>query len=189
MGGMTLMSLAAQFPETLEDRVQGVAFVATSAGDLSSEFLGLPPRAAARAEAIATGIRPTGAVMGRFMQQARYTDLNFALTKRGSFGPGAPNSLNLFTVAMLNATPMDTVAAFLPTLLAHDLHDALKVLDDVPVWIVCGDADVMTPVSHSEKLMELLPDARGTILPDTGHMIMLEREHEVTEGIRRLAFR
>lgn len=189
MGGMTLMSLAAQFPETFEDRVRGVAFVATSAGDLSSEFLGLPPRAAARAEAIATGIRPTGAVMGRFMQQARYTDLNFALTKRGSFGPGAPNSLNLFTVAMLNATPMDTVVAFLPTLLAHDLHDALKVLDDVPVWIVCGDADVMTPVSHSEKLMELLPEAQGTILPDTGHMIMLEREHEVTEGIRRLAFR
>ena len=157
--------------------------------DLSSEFLGLPPRAAARAEMVAKGIRPTGPVMDRFMQQARYTDLNFALTKRGSFGPHAPNSLNLFTVAMLNATPMETVVAFLPSLLAHDLYDALKVLVDVPVWIVCGDADVMTPISHTKKLMELLPNAEGVILPKTGHMIMLEREEEVTEGIRRLAFR
>ena len=188
MGGMTVMSLAAQFPDTFEDRVKAVAFVATSAGDLSTEFLGLPPGAAARARTIATSIHPTGAVVGRFMQQARYTDLNFPITKRGSFGPGAPNSLNLFTVAMLNATPVDTVVAFLPTLLSHDLYDALKVLDDVPVWIVCGEADVMTPISHTKKLMELLPHAEATILPETGHMIQLERQDEVTEGIRRLAF-
>lgn len=186
MGGMTIMSLAAQFPETFDDRVRSVSLVATSAGDLSSEFLGLPPRTAARAEAVARGIRPTGQVMDRFMQQARYTDLNFALTKRGSFGPGAPNSLNLFTVAMLNATPMETVVAFLPSLLAHNLYDALKPLDEVPVWIVCGDADVMTPISHTKKLMELLPNAEGEIWPDVGHMIMLEREVDVTEGIRRI---
>jgi len=46
----------------------------------------------------------------------------------------------------------------------------------------------MTPVSHTKKLLELLPNAEGTILPETGHMIQLERQDEVTEGIRRLAF-
>ncbi len=188
MGGMTVMSLAAQFPETFDTRVKAAAFVSTSAGDLTSDFLGLPPRMAARAEAMASTIPRNRVVLGQFMQRARYTDLNFALTKRGSFGPGAPNSLNLFTVAMLNQTPMETVVAFLPGLMAHNLYDALKVPDDIPVWIVVGESDVLTPVAHTEKLLELMPNATSTIIPATGHMIQLERNEEVTEGIRRLAF-
>jgi pimeloyl-ACP methyl ester carboxylesterase len=187
MGGMTIMALAAQFPEMFEERVTGVAFVATSAGDLSTKFLGLPPSMAERAQALAAGVRPNKLLLGP-VQRARYTDLNFAVTKRGSFGSHAPNSLNLFTVAMLNATPLETVVDFLPTLLAHNLYDALKVLNDVPVWIVVGRSDLLTPVAHTTKLMELLPHADHVILPDTGHMIQLERNEEVTEGIRRLAF-
>ena len=187
MGGMTVMSLAAQFPETFE-RVRGVALVATSAGELSANFVGLSPATTERAQAaLAAGFRPHRLVLGS-VQRARYTDLNFALTKRGSFGPGAPNSLTLFTLAMLNATPMETVVDFLPTLLSHNLYESLKVLDDVPVWIIVGDDDVLTPVKHTTKLMDLLPHAKHVILPDTGHMIQLERNEEVTEGIRRLAF-
>ena len=64
---------------------------------------------------------------------------------------------------------METVVDFLPSLLAHDLHDSLKALDGIPGYIVCGEDDVMTPVSHTRKLMELLPDARGVILPTRGH--------------------
>jgi pimeloyl-ACP methyl ester carboxylesterase len=187
MGGMTIMALAAQFPETFLDRVKGVAFVATSAGELSTDFLGLPPGMAKRAEALAAGVRPNRVLLGP-VQRARYTDLNFAVTKRGSFGRHAPNSLALFTLAMLNATSLETVVDFLPTLLAHNLYDALKVLDEVPVWIVVGESDLLTPVAHTTRLMELLPHAESTILPDTGHMIELERNEEVTEGIRRLAF-
>lgn len=188
MGGMTVMSLSSGFPDTIRDRVKGVAFVATSAGDLSSDFMRLPPRMAAHANALVANIAPNRLLLGPVMQQARYTDLNFALTKRGSFGTKAPNSLNLFTVSMLNDTSMETVVAFLPTLMAHDLYDALKVLDEIPVWIVVGEADLLTPVAHAEKLMELLPNAKATIIPDTGHMIQLERQEEITEGIRRLAF-
>lgn len=188
MGGMTLMSLAAQFPETFDTRVRAAAFVATSAGSLTTDFLGLPPRMAARAEVMANGMPRNRVAMGQLMQRARYTDLNFALTKRGSFGPGAPNSLNLFTVAMLNNTPMETVIAFLPTLMSHNLYDALKVPDDIGVWIVVGESDVLTPVAHTEKLAELMPNATTRIIPETGHMIQLERNEEITEGIRRLAF-
>lgn len=188
MGGMTVMSLAVQFPETFESRVKSAAFVSTSAGDLTGDFLGLPPRMAARAEAMAGSIPRNRVVLGQLMQRARYTDLNFVVTKRGSFGPGAPNSLNLFTVAMLNNTPMETVVAFLPSLMAHNLYDALKVPDEIPVWIVVGENDVITPVAHTQKLMELMPKANSTIIAGTGHMIPLERNEEITEGIRRLAF-
>lgn len=188
MGGMTVMSFGALFPDEFDKRVAGIGLVATSAGHLSAEFLGLPTNVAHRASNAASGIKPNRVLMGSLMNQLRLTDLNFMLTKRASFGPGAPNSLNTFTLAMLNATPMETVVDFLPSLLAHDLHDALKVMDDVPGYIVCGEDDVMTPVAHTRKLMELLPEARGVILPDTGHMIQLEAHDEVTDGIRRLAF-
>jgi pimeloyl-ACP methyl ester carboxylesterase len=188
MGGMTVMSFGALFPDGFDERVASVSLVATSAGHLSAEFLGLPSNVAHRAGSAASGIKPNKVLMGSLMQQLRLTDLNFMLTRRASFGPDAPNSLNTFTLAMLNATPMETIVDFLPSLLAHDLHDALKVMDGVPAFIVCGEDDVMTPVSHTRKLMELLPQARGVILPDTGHMIQLERHDEVTDGIRRLAF-
>lgn len=187
MGGMTIMSLAAQFPDTFE-RVRGVALVATSAGELSAKYLTRSPVLAERLQAVVAGSKGDGFLFSQ-IQRARYTDLNFALTKRGSFGSNAPNSLTLFTLAMLNATPMETVVDFLPTLLAHNLYDGLKVLDDVPVWIIVGEDDLLTPVKHTTKLMELLPHAKHVILDDTGHMIQLERNEEVTEGIRRLAFR
>ncbi len=189
MGGMTVMSVGAQFPELFVDgRVSGYALVATSAGHLSTDFLGLPAGVASRAGTAAAGIRPNRVLMGSMVDQVRTTDLNFTLTKRASFGPGAPNSLNTFTLAMINGTPMETIVDFLPSLLAHDLHDALKAMADVPGYIVCGEDDVMTPVSHTRTLMELLPTARGVILPATGHMILLERHEEVTDGIARLAF-
>jgi pimeloyl-ACP methyl ester carboxylesterase len=188
MGGMTVMSLAAQFPEMFVDRVRAVGLVATSAGHLTTDFLGLHPVLAKRASTLASGVRPNRVLMGSVAQKVRTTDLNFMVTKRGSFGPGAPNSLNRFMMQMLNGTSMETVVDFLPTLLAHDLRDSLKAMTDVPVSIVCGTHDVLTPQSHTRTLMELLPNAHGEILPGVGHMVQLERPREVTEGIERLAF-
>ena len=42
MGGMSVMSLAAEHPELFGTRVLGVGFVGTSAGDLAEVTLGLP---------------------------------------------------------------------------------------------------------------------------------------------------
>ena len=189
MGGMTIMALAAQFPTTIEQRVTGVGLVATSAGNLTADFLGLPAGLAGRAQTAVTSSAPRRIRTGPLVQQARYTDLNFALTKRISFGRGAPNSLNEFTLQMLNATAVETVVDFLPTLLTHDKHQALDVLKGVPAFVTCGDVDVLTPPSHSLRIAGSLADVQVEILDNTGHMIQLERHEQVTEGIRRLAFR
>lgn len=188
MGGMTIMAFAEQFPDTVAEQVNGVALIATSCGNISSDFLGLPAGLARRTQSRLTKFDPARRGVGTVVDRARYTDLNFALTKRGSFGHGAPNSLNRFTVDMLNATTMDTVVDFLPTLLALDKLTALKVLRDVPVWVVCGDCDILTPPEHTLIIEKELPGARAQILENTGHMIQLERNEEITEGIRRLAF-
>lgn len=188
MGGMTIMALAAQFPETIAERFAGVGFVATSSGQLSGDFLGLPAPIAGLAQDAIAGASPGRVRTGPWVQRVRYTDLNFAVTKHVSFGPGAPNSLNQFTVQMLNGTSMDTAVDFLPTLLAHDKSEALKRFHGVPALVVCGDVDVLTPPSHSRRIVQALPDAALSVLPGTGHMIQLERAEQITEGIRRLAF-
>ncbi len=188
MGGMTIMALADQFPETVRSRVVGVGFVATSAGDVSANFLGLPADIVGRAQTALTGANASRIRTGPLVQQVRYTDLNFAITKRASFGRGVPNSLNEFTVQMLNATPMETVVDFLPTLFAHDKVHALKAFDGIPALVICGDVDVLTPPSHTLRIGRTLSDADVQILENTGHMIQLERHEQVTEGIRRLAF-
>ncbi|MDI5982853.1 alpha/beta fold hydrolase, partial [Amycolatopsis magusensis] len=42
MGGMTIMALAERHPELVSRRVAGVAFVATSSGEMNRLTLGLP---------------------------------------------------------------------------------------------------------------------------------------------------
>lgn len=188
MGGMTIMGLADQFPDTIAEAVQGVALVATSAGNLSPRALSLSAGVSSRAHRAVASPRLARRAGEPWIQGARYTDLNFLVTRRASVGPKAPNSLSRFTLEMLNATPMDTVLDFVPALMAHDKHDALKLLRDTPVFVTVGESDVLTPLSHTLRILDALPNARSSVLPDTGHMIQLERADEVTAGIEGLVF-
>jgi pimeloyl-ACP methyl ester carboxylesterase len=56
----------------------------------------------------------------------------------------------------------------------------------VPVEILVGDSDRLTPQRHSEKLAEVLPDAALDIVPRTGHMLPSERPHLVADAVQRL---
>lgn len=188
MGGMTVMALADQFPEVVQDRVTGVGLVSTSSGDLSMDFARLPADLRRRVEAGINSRQPGRVPFEMLIEQVRRTDLNYALTRRGSFGSPAPVSLNDFMIRMVNGTTMETVLDFLPTLMAHDKLDALKVLRDVPAFVTCGAVDVLTPPSHTRRISEELPDARTAVVPETGHMIQLERPEHITREIERIAF-
>ena len=61
----------------------------------------------------------------------------------------------------------------------------------IPVEVVCGTADVMTPVSLSEDLARLIPGAHLTRLEGVGHMSLLEAPEPLAEalaGLWRRAF-
>ena len=51
-----------------------------------------------------------------------------------------------FMTRMIGETPVDVVAEFFPTLTSHDKLTALGVLSNLPVVIVCGADDLVTPV-------------------------------------------
>jgi pimeloyl-ACP methyl ester carboxylesterase len=49
----------------------------------------------------------------------------------------------------------------------------------VPTCIICGDEDRMTPPRYSEYLSQKIYDALLQIIPNTGHMVMIEQPEEV----------
>lgn len=61
--------------------------------------------------------------------------------------------------------------------------DSTPVLSQiaVPVSIVVGECDVLTPVSASQYIQEHIPDAALQIIPNSGHLVPFEAADEVTK--------
>ena len=64
----------------------------------------------------------------------------------------------------------------------HGLETAAKV--GVPVTLVLGERDVMTPAKAGRALADALADARVVALKGAGHMLMAERPDEVLAALR-----
>jgi pimeloyl-ACP methyl ester carboxylesterase len=70
---------------------------------------------------------------------------------------------------LLEETPLTVTAAYYATLIEHDEVASLEVLRRVPVTVLVGDADRLTPVSHSRLMAEALGDAAElVVVPGAG---------------------
>ncbi len=77
------------------------------------------------------------------------------------------------------------------TLASLGKHDAWDVLPEVrvPVALVTGDRDMLTPLTAAERMRSLLPDATLTVLPGGTHYTPLEFPEDVCAAIERLLAR
>ena len=57
-----------------------------------------------------------------------------------------------------------------------------------PVMVICGADDKMTPQVQAQFLVAHLPNAHLEILPEAGHMVMLEQPHAVAERLINFLF-
>ncbi len=55
-----------------------------------------------------------------------------------------------------------------------DIRNQLEKID-IPTWICVGEQDQMTPVKFSEYLLNAIQNATLDIVPEAGHMVMLEQ--------------
>ncbi len=53
----------------------------------------------------------------------------------------------------------------------------------VPTLILCGSADRMTPVKYSQYLHEQIAGSQLVVVPDAGHMVMLEQPRLVARAV------
>jgi pimeloyl-ACP methyl ester carboxylesterase len=186
MGGMTIMAFAEQYPEWFGKRVRGVALISTSAGLFDKARLGLPSlvaRASAPFFPLWGGAARLG---GGAIDKARLaaSDLAWLLTRRYGFGETRPSpSLVTFVESMISETSVETVTKYLHTLYTHNRFPALSALRGVPVLVLVGTKDYLTPVTHSEEILKRLPDAQLVKIDNSGHVVMLEKADEVNAAL------
>lgn len=185
MGGMATMALAERHPTLFKNRIAAVGLVATSSGGLSDVTLGLP-RWIAR----------------RVMAAERRLDKKFAASSKPTlgrpagpglrwllFGAAAPKADIKATAAQVGRCHPASMAGFRESLNVHERRAALAVLRGVPVTIMAGGADRLTPLPHARVIADELPAAQLTIYPQAGHMLPYERDVEVTAHIQALISR
>ncbi|HSK15936.1 MAG TPA: alpha/beta fold hydrolase [Gaiellaceae bacterium] len=102
------------------------------------------------------------------------------------FPPGADPEVVARARELALAQPVDGLVASLETL--RDRPDSRPTLAtiDVPVLLVVGEEDELTPPADAEAMAEELVASRLVRLPGAGHLTPLERPAEVTREL--LAF-
>jgi pimeloyl-ACP methyl ester carboxylesterase len=186
MGGMTIMAFAEEYPEWFGGRVTGVVLISTSAGLIDKTKLGLPTLVA-RASAPFFGVWGGAArIGGGAIDRARVasSDLAWLLTRRYGFGDDRPSaSLVTFVEQMNSKTSVETLTKYLRTLYTHNRFPALSALRGVPVLVIVGTKDYLTPVTHSEEILRHLPEAELVKVDNSGHVVMLEKADDVNAAM------
>lgn len=70
--------------------------------------------------------------------------------------------------------------------LACDGFDQSERLGEIEAQalVLCGELDRMTPVRNAQFLTDHLPNARLQVIPEAGHMVMLEHPLQVAAALR-----
>ena len=111
-----------------------------------------------------------------------------------SFGPQAPASLKVTTLKRLSAIRQTSLYGDLIACDRFDVSDRLDTLwnirpepstlnarDEMPVLVMCGTDDKLTPVHFSETLASRIPGAALQILDEASHMLILEQPQRLAK--------
>jgi len=188
MGGMTIMSLAAQHPELFGTQVKAVALMNTSAVRTEDDVFGMP-----RLLVKAFSKQFEGA-MALMVSDPEAAEKKKRAGSRGSlfmsrllnFGKRPDKRLVAFTEAMSSQTKAEVVGDFSITLRGHDKVAALETLGNVPTLVVAGARDRLLPPKHARTIAAGVAGARLLELSDAGHCTMLEHPDVVNEALLEL---
>jgi pimeloyl-ACP methyl ester carboxylesterase len=188
MGGMTILSLAEQFPELFGTKVVATALISTTAGGLDPGRILFPMLPAG----IGSGL--VGRVVGTLSRGHRAVDalrnrghdLAVVVTDAYAFGPGVPEDQVQFVYDLINQTPFDVVADFYPAFASLDLWDACPVVATVPTSIISGTGDRITAIGHARKLHARTHGSDLLECDGAGHMVLIERFAQVNAELTTL---
>lgn len=172
MGGMTIMAYAGLAPDDFAKRVRAVALVSTAAG----------------------GLRGTGRRGERQMMSAlRHVRVPIARGmsedghRRAAFGRDADPVAVHDATAIVRTTRVNVMAGFYDALMRHDEVASLGALRDIPVRVLVGSRDRLTPPKLAERIVAELPDAGASTFEELGHMLPWEAPEEIATAIDELA--
>lgn len=174
MGGMVALELVADAPpEWTAARIGALALVATSAGPVV-DMIGART-ALMLSRTLSGGLRAADRIG---LSTAPSADIRW-WAARANFGPEADPVQVAIAEELGAGTPLRTLAGLIGPVAAFDVSQRLGHVD-LPALVVVGSHDRLTPPRHAQRLQAALPDARLVELPRAGHMLMLERPHELS---------
>ncbi|HVE63111.1 MAG TPA: alpha/beta hydrolase [Mycobacteriales bacterium] len=187
MGGMTIMALADQRADLFGTRVVGVVLIGTSAGRL----IDIGPALSIRATAVLTNqvlprLQAIATKRSRWIERGRRmgSDVSFLLNRFTGFGANASPAQVEFVERMIAATPIQVISSFSGTFPVHDKFEALATLGTVPVLVLAGADDRLTPLSHAREIVARASGAELITFEGAGHMVMFERAPLVNLHLR-----
>lgn len=93
-----------------------------------------------------------------------------------------PNLVEAAAATMLRVGREQTIRDFR----ACNAFDATERIDElrVPLLALTGERDVLTPPKFAQWFADRVPGAQARILPDAGHLAMIERPEETNAALR-----
>ncbi len=85
---------------------------------------------------------------------------------------------------MLSRMPLEGYIATCAALRDADLRDSVKAIT-APTLVLCGAADVSTPVSAAREFAETLPNARYATIEEAAHLSCIEQPKAVAAAMER----
>jgi pimeloyl-ACP methyl ester carboxylesterase len=181
MGGLVALQFLIDHADAAAERVAGAVLLsslASTEGKVHAWHL----VSTMLAPVNAMFLRAVGRLPGGYMPS---TDLSY-LIARGTFGRApSPTHVDL-TRAMTAATDAGVLAEFTVEIARAELRHRLRRVA-VPVWVVAGSRDMVTPMVNAKEIVRHLPGAELKVLRGGGHMLMLERRREVAELLEKFA--
>ncbi|MFJ8542809.1 alpha/beta fold hydrolase [Streptomyces sp. NPDC093586] len=179
MGGMTVLAAAGR--PALREHAAAVLLCSTGSSRLVASATVLPLREGR----VRTWL--TRRILGSRVPLGPVTPLALKVLKYATMGPGSAPHMVEACARIVHACPSTARHAWSRVLDLLDLDHAVRELT-VPVEVVVGTADRLTPPVHARALAAALPDCVGlTELAGLGHMTPVEAPELVTGKIRALA--
>lgn len=181
MGGMTIMSWAAQYPEKAASMISEVVLVSTAAKAVIQNH-GLVPLDLPRYT------RPFEPAIGRLVTSAPvplpHSTYGARIAHYAALGPHARAAHVAFVDDMIVNCPPRARARWGSAMGKLDVTAGLGAIT-VPTTVIVGTEDRLTPPSHAEQIAEQL-SRNGTlrdlvVLDDVGHMASIEAAERVNE--------
>jgi pimeloyl-ACP methyl ester carboxylesterase len=164
MGGYVLLNLLDRYPE----KVKGACFMVTRGG--ADDAAGKERRAALAENVMKSGVNVTAELFAKIL-----------------FAPGTSESRPQITeeVAgiMLGLKKEGVAGGLLSMRSRPDYHDRLAGFT-VPSLVIGAEQDQAIPVEESRILAERLPNASLCLVPEAGHMVMMEQPEAVNSALR-----
>ncbi|MDQ7783479.1 MAG: alpha/beta fold hydrolase [Desulfomonilaceae bacterium] len=164
--------------------LQRVVVVGCSLGSAVAQHMALSPRPWLKA----IGLVGAGArlkVMPALLEGLR-TSPESSITMIGSLciSPAAPDPLRQEVLERLSAASGELIHHDFSACNGFDVMSRVHEID-LPTCIIVGADDKLTPVKYSEFLRDAISGSRLHVIPEAGHLVMVEKPHDFNAYLKR----